>query len=103
MFRTLAIRTGLICLALAPFAASASAQVKVAVINTQKAMAESDELKKASALVEAKYKPKQDELLFCDRLSLFDQNVAVTISVIMVWNRLACIFAKPRRGVGLVL
>jgi outer membrane protein len=62
MFRTLAIRTGLFCLALAPFAASASAQVKVAVINTQKAMAESDELKKLSAAVEAKYKPKQDEL-----------------------------------------
>ena len=62
MFRTLAIRTGLLCLALAPFVAGASAQVKVAVINTQKAMAESDELKKASAAVEAKYKPRQDEL-----------------------------------------
>jgi outer membrane protein len=62
MLRTLAIRTGLLCLALAPFVTSASAQVKVAVINTQKAMAESDELKKASAAVEAKYKPRQDEL-----------------------------------------
>ena len=62
MFRTLAIRTGLLCLALAPFVTAASAQVKVAVINTQKAMAESDELKKASAAVEAKYKPRQDEL-----------------------------------------
>jgi outer membrane protein len=62
MFRTLAIRTGLLCLALAPFVTTASAQVKVAVINTQKAMADSDELKKASAAVEAKYKPRQDEL-----------------------------------------
>jgi outer membrane protein len=62
MFRTLAIRTGLLCLALAPFVTTASAQVKVAVINTQKAMADSDELKKLSAEVEAKYKPRQDEL-----------------------------------------
>src|SRR5215472_16084775 len=62
MFRFLAIRTGLLCLALVPCATLASAQVKVAVINTQKAMADTDELKKASAAVEAKYKPRQDEL-----------------------------------------
>jgi outer membrane protein len=62
MFRSLAFRAGLLCLALAPFATIASAQVKVAVINTQKAMADTDELKKASAAVEAKYKPRQDEL-----------------------------------------
>ncbi len=62
MFRSLAIRTGLFCLALTPFAVTASAQVKVAVINTQKAMADSDELKKASLAVEAKYKPRQDEI-----------------------------------------
>jgi outer membrane protein len=62
MFRTRAIRTGLLCLAIAPFAATASAQVKVAIVNAQKAMADSDELKKASAAVEAKYKPRQDEL-----------------------------------------
>jgi outer membrane protein len=62
MFRSLAIRTGLLCLALVPCATFASAQVKVAVINTQKAMADTDELKKTSAAVEAKYKPRQDEL-----------------------------------------
>ncbi|HVW85076.1 MAG TPA: OmpH family outer membrane protein [Bryobacteraceae bacterium] len=62
MFRSLAIRSGLLCLALAPLAISASAQVKVAVVNTQKAMADSDELKKASAAVEGKYKPRQDEI-----------------------------------------
>jgi outer membrane protein len=62
MYRSLAIRAGLLCLALAPFATISSAQVKVAVINTQKAMADTDELKKASAAVEAKYKPRQDEL-----------------------------------------
>ncbi|MDP9170409.1 MAG: OmpH family outer membrane protein, partial [Acidobacteriota bacterium] len=52
----------MLCLAIAPLAATASAQLKVAVINTQKAMADSEELKKASAAVEAKYKPRQDEL-----------------------------------------
>jgi outer membrane protein len=62
MFRTLALRMGLLCLALAPCVTIASAQVKIAVINTQKAMADTEELKKASAAVEAKYKPRQDEL-----------------------------------------
>jgi outer membrane protein len=62
MFRSLAIRTGLLCLAIAPFVSQASAQVKVAVINTQKALGETDELKKASAAVEAKYKPRTDDL-----------------------------------------
>lgn len=62
MLRSLAVRTGLLCLAIVPLAATASAQVKVAIVNAQKAMADSDELKKASAAVEAKYKPRQDEL-----------------------------------------
>jgi len=62
MLRSLAIRAGLLCLAIAPFAANASAQVKVAIVNAQKALADSDELKKASAAVETKYKPRQDEL-----------------------------------------
>ena len=63
MFRSLAIRAGLLCFMLAPLATVASAQLKIAVVNVQKAMLDSDELKKASAEVEAKYKPKQDELL----------------------------------------
>jgi outer membrane protein len=58
----MAIRAGLLCLALAPLATIASAQLKVGVVNVQKAMLDSDELKKVSAQVEAKYKPKQDEL-----------------------------------------
>jgi outer membrane protein len=62
MFRSLAIRAGLICMVLAPLATVASAQLKVAVVNVQKAMIDSDELKKVSAEIEAKYKPKQDEL-----------------------------------------
>jgi len=63
MFRSLAIRAGLLCFVLAPLATVASAQLKIAVVNVQKAMLDSDELKKVSADVEAKYKPKQDELL----------------------------------------
>ncbi len=69
MFRFLATRAGLLCLALAPLVPVASAQTasaptptKVAVVNMQKALADSDELKKASAAVEAKYKPRQDEI-----------------------------------------
>ena len=65
MFRVLAIRAiraGLLCLALAPLATLANAQIKVGVVNVQKAMLDSDELKKTSAEIEAKYKPRQDEL-----------------------------------------
>jgi outer membrane protein len=62
MFRSMAIRAGLLCLVLAPLATVASAQLKVAVVNVQKAMLDSDELKKESTVIEAKYKPRQDEL-----------------------------------------
>jgi outer membrane protein len=48
--------------ALLSFSAIASAQVKIAVVNIQKAMLDSDELKKTSADLEGKYKPRQDEL-----------------------------------------
>jgi outer membrane protein len=58
----MAIRAGLLCFALVPLAGLASAQVKVAVVNVQKALIDSDELKKISADMEAKYKPRQDEL-----------------------------------------
>lgn len=63
MLRLLAIRAGLLCFVLAPLAIVASAQLKIAVVNVQKTMLDSDELKKVSSNVEAKYKPKQDELL----------------------------------------
>lgn len=63
MFRSLALRAGIALFALAPLASLASAQLKIAVVNVQKAMLDSDELKKTSAAVEAKYKPRQDELL----------------------------------------
>ena len=69
MFRSLAMRACIALFALAPLATLASAQIKIAVVNVQKAMLDSDELKKTSAQVEAKYKPRQDELLSCRRIS----------------------------------
>jgi outer membrane protein len=62
MFRSLAIRAGMLCVLLAAAGGAASAQIKVAIVNSQKAMADSDELKKASASAEARYKPRQDEI-----------------------------------------
>ncbi len=62
MFRSMATRAALLCLALAPLATVASAQLKVAVVNVQQAMLDSDDLKKVSAQLEAKFKPRQDEL-----------------------------------------
>jgi outer membrane protein len=61
MFRTLALRASLFCIAFA-LTASAQAPLKVAVVNVQKAMADTDEIKKASAAVEAKYKKPQEDL-----------------------------------------
>jgi outer membrane protein len=43
-------------------AAAASAQTKVAIINVQRAVLESAEIQKAQAAMEAKYKPRQQEL-----------------------------------------
>jgi outer membrane protein len=82
MFRSLAIRAGLLCLVIAPLATIASAQLKVAVVNVQKAMLDSDELKKVSADLEAKYKPKQDELqkLQNDLQSIQQQLQSTTLS-----------------------
>jgi outer membrane protein len=42
--------------------AGASAQVKAGIINTQKALLDTAELKKAQAEMEAKFKPRQDAL-----------------------------------------
>jgi outer membrane protein len=54
-----ALRTGLVCLGAIAAAGAASAQTKVAIVNLQRAVLESDEIKKASAELEAKYKPRQ--------------------------------------------
>ena len=42
---------------------TASAQVKIAVINTQKALLETEEMKKAQLDLEAKFKPRQDQMV----------------------------------------
>ena len=44
------------------FAGLASAQTKVAVINMQRAVLESDEIKKASDAMESKFKPRQQDI-----------------------------------------
>src|SRR5262249_50303216 len=63
MLRSLAIRIGLLCLVMAPLSTTASAQVKMAVVNVQQALLQSEELKKISADLEKKFKPRQDELI----------------------------------------
>ncbi len=54
-----ALRTGLLCFGVFAIAGAASAQSKVAIVNLQKAVLETDEIKKASAAMELKYKPRQ--------------------------------------------
>lgn len=62
MFRFLATRSAALCLAIALFSSIASAQLKIGVINVQKALADTDELKKASAEMAKKYQPRQEEM-----------------------------------------
>jgi outer membrane protein len=54
------LRLVLACTALFSFAQVLSAQSKVVVINLQKAVLDSAEIKKASAAMEARYKPRQE-------------------------------------------
>jgi outer membrane protein len=42
---------------------AANAQLKIAVINTQKALLETDDIKKAQLDLEAKFKPRQDQMI----------------------------------------
>ena len=49
MFRIPAFSPAMFCLALGLIASIASAQVKIGVINVQKALSDTDELKKSSA------------------------------------------------------
>jgi outer membrane protein len=58
----LALRTFAVCTALFIFGHAASAQTKVAVINLQKAVLESAEIKAASAAMEARYKPRVTQI-----------------------------------------
>lgn len=63
VFRSLWIPALLVCAAALVSPSLASAQVKVGVVNFQKAVLASAEMKKASATLAAKFKPRQDQLL----------------------------------------
>jgi outer membrane protein len=58
----LALKPLTVSIALIVFAHVASAQSKVAVINLQRAVLESAEIKAASAAMEARYKPRQTQI-----------------------------------------
>jgi outer membrane protein len=56
------IRPALVCAALSLLPQFASAQLKVGVINLQRAVFESAEIKKADAQMQATFKPRQDKI-----------------------------------------
>ncbi len=62
MFRFSWARVPLVAAAITAGAALAPAQSKVAVISLQRAIVETAEIKKAQADLEAKYKPRQDQI-----------------------------------------
>jgi len=63
----LALRPLMVCSALFVFGHVAAAQSKVAVINLQKAVLESAEIKAASAAMEARYKPRVAQIEALDK------------------------------------
>jgi outer membrane protein len=63
----LALRPLVVCSALFVFGHVAVAQTKVAVINLQKAVLESAEIKAASAAMEARYKPRVTQIETLDK------------------------------------
>ncbi len=67
MFLRLALRPLVVCSALFVFGHVAAAQTKVAVINLQKAVLESAEIKAASAAMEARYKPRVTQIETLDK------------------------------------
>ena len=62
MFLRMGLRPLVVCSALFAITQIASAQAKVAVVNLQRAVFESAEIKKADAEMQAKFKPRQDEI-----------------------------------------
>ena len=56
------LRPLLVCSALLLFSELASAQVKIGVVNLQRAVFESAEIKKADAQMQATFKPRQDKI-----------------------------------------
>jgi outer membrane protein len=72
----LALRPLMACAALFVFAHVAAAQSKVAVINLQKAVLESAEIKAASAAMEARYKPRVSQIEALDKeIAAISQNL----------------------------
>ena len=62
MLSRMGLRLVMATSALLSMGAVASAQTKIAIINLQKAVLESAEIKKASAEMEARYKPRTSQL-----------------------------------------
>jgi outer membrane protein len=62
MSRIPGLRLLLVCSALFLVVKTGSAETKVAVINVQRAVLESEEIQKASAAMEARYKPRQQDI-----------------------------------------
>jgi outer membrane protein len=62
MFSRMGIRPLLVCSALFVVSQVASAQIKVAVVDMQRAVFESAEIKKADAEMQATFKPRQDKI-----------------------------------------
>jgi len=62
MFRMSLFPALMVCAAGLVSSSVASAQVKIGVVNLQKSILETGEIKKASADMQAKYKPRQDAL-----------------------------------------
>src|SRR5947209_4840684 len=58
----MALRPVMVCSALLAFAQLAPAQLKVGVINLQRAVFDSAEIKKADAQMQATFKPRQDKI-----------------------------------------
>ena len=72
----LALRPLMVCSALFVFGHVAAAQSKVAVINLQKAVLESAEIKAASAAMEARYKPRVSQIETLDKeIAAISQNL----------------------------
>lgn len=62
MLRIVSLRLSIVCFGLFIPASTGFAQTKVAVINLQRAVLDSAEIQKASAALEAKYKPRQQDM-----------------------------------------
>src|ERR1043165_8450395 len=62
MFARMAFRSAVVCSALFTFGSLAHGQAKVAVINLQRAVFETAEVKKADAAMQATFKPRQDAI-----------------------------------------